>query len=86
VNLDTDSEKKTFFAFEPQLGRQNTRNARRYYRHHRNAKVLLVNELKLKLSIPKKSGTINNVEELVHEASNIYGDITVDQKKTNPPK
>lgn len=22
---------------------------------------------------------------LVHEASNIYGDITVDQKKTNPP-
>lgn len=37
--------------------------------------------MKLKVECSKKSGIIHNFEELVHEVSNIYGDITVDQKK-----
>jgi hypothetical protein len=39
----------------------------------------------LKVKYSKKSGIIHNVEERVHEVSNIYSDITVDQKKTSPP-
>lgn len=43
----------------------------------------LLDELKITVAYSKKSGTIHNVKELVHEASSIYSDITVDQKKNN---